>query len=349
MDTKQNDEKGSIEKNNKGLDELDLDDLDELDTDKKLNRLLAFLLSMKDSLTIMLGFLSPRKNFGTTLTLPFVQKYKLDGWRFNNPLDKVSYDDIKFYILYHRPALLFQHETLIQMHGGREIQNEKFFTVGSGFGSKNNEKCLKWLNKYLIGDNTGDNISYLNRKLGASTATYWIWKHYKKIGDPDYIGCFQYEKMFPDRILGEYLNYDMIIPVPMKQNEKGQFFYRFLKKNEGDGEKTFAKLLEIIKKVHPPIVNDIENYNNDDSSLKMYLDEVFVFRREIFFEWCYFIFPIIFELEKTELPVETAFIHDREDGRIYAYITEWLLSFFIYRKTLDKDVKFLEIPVLLNR
>lgn len=55
------------------------------------------------------------------------------------------------------------------------------------------------------GDDTGDNISHLNRSLNELTDVYLAWKNYDKLGNPDYI-CFMSYRRF--LIFNEY-KYDI--------------------------------------------------------------------------------------------------------------------------------------------
>ena len=48
----------------------------------------------------------------------------------------------------------------------------------------------------MIGDDTGDNISELNRDVNEWSAIYWVWKNYDKIDNPDYIGLCHYRRLF---------------------------------------------------------------------------------------------------------------------------------------------------------
>ena len=56
------------------------------------------------------------------------------------------------------------------------------------------EKDYQWMLDNMIGDDTGDNISELNRNFNELTAIYWAWKNYDKLGNPDYIGLAHYRR-----------------------------------------------------------------------------------------------------------------------------------------------------------
>lgn len=55
---------------------------------------------------------------------------------------------------------------------------------------------FEWMCGNMIGDDTGDNISHLNRYFCELTGIYWAWKNYDKLGNPDYIGFMHYRRHF---------------------------------------------------------------------------------------------------------------------------------------------------------
>lgn len=111
---------------------------------------------------------------------------------------------VKILISYHKPAVLLKDEVLTPIHVGRALA-----TQSSKDGSIS-EEDYKWMLDNMIGDDTGDNISHLNRRLNELTAIYWAWKNYDKLGNPDYIGFMHYRR---------HLNFN--IDKKYKENEWG--------------------------------------------------------------------------------------------------------------------------------
>ena len=104
--------------------------------------------------------------------------------------DNKNLPTVKILISYHKPAVLLKDEVLTPIHVGRVLATES-----SKDGSMS-EEDYKWMLENMIGDDTGDNISHLNRTLNELTSMYWAWKNYDKLGNPDYIGFMHYRRIF---------------------------------------------------------------------------------------------------------------------------------------------------------
>ena len=84
--------------------------------------------------------------------------------------DNKNLTTVKILISYHKPAVLLKDEVLTPIHVGRALATES-----SKDGSMS-EEDYKWMLDNMIGDDTGDNISHLNRTLNKLTSMYWAWK-----------------------------------------------------------------------------------------------------------------------------------------------------------------------------
>ena len=97
---------------------------------------------------------------------------------------------VKIFMTYYKPFQLPKKGKIIQpIQVGRAIEKEPF--IGGGLS----EEDVSWLHENMLGDDTGDNISAKNRSFDVLTAYYWVWKHYKEIGNPEYIGFFAHSKI----------------------------------------------------------------------------------------------------------------------------------------------------------
>ncbi|WP_353940087.1 DUF4422 domain-containing protein [Campylobacter jejuni] len=120
---------------------------------------------------------------------------------------------IKILVGYHKPAELFKDDILTPIHLGRALATE------ASKDGKMSKEDFGWMCENMIGDDTGDNISYLNRYFCEFTGIYWAWRNYDKLGNPDYIGYIHYRRnfIFDENIISQlrfdlFHNYFMDIP-----------------------------------------------------------------------------------------------------------------------------------------
>ena len=83
-------------------------------------------------------------------------------------------NDVKIFIAYHKDAQRIKSDILTPIHVGHAIAPE----------------IVKNQLQDMIGDDTGDNISYKNLNYCELTALYWAWKNC----DADYIGFMHYRR-----------------------------------------------------------------------------------------------------------------------------------------------------------
>lgn len=93
--------------------------------------------------------------------------------------------NIKNLVGYHKPAYLVKSDIWVPIHLGRALATQ------ASKDGKMTEEDYQWMLDNMIGDDTGDNISKLNRHFGELTGIYWAWKNYDKLGNPGHIGfCY---------------------------------------------------------------------------------------------------------------------------------------------------------------
>ena len=229
---------------------------------------------------------------------------------------------IKIFVVYHKKSKLFKNSILTPIHVGRAIACDK---NNDGVIRKEN----KWLLSHMIGDDTGENISYKNKYLNELTAIYWVWKNYEKIGAPEYVGFSHYRRLFSlkhkEHIFKDiFKKYDIITLLP---HDTGKTIYEFWQDQKNIIKynvtlNDFDLLLNILKKIRPEDFSSFQQYLNNEQFL--YYKNMFVMKKVQFFEYCEFIFPILFELEKY---LDT-------NSRKIGYLAEILTSFY-----LDKIIK----------
>lgn len=192
-----------------------------------------------------------------------------------------------------------------------------------------------------------DNIAHLNSKLNEMTAIYSYWKNLMK--DADYIGFNHYRRLFKIEDLNDIAEYDVIDakPIPMVLNIgyfTGSPILNYVLTDIKNGYAICHKIddwnkMEALLKKTPYYV-DFEEWSKQNSFTSPC--NMFVMKRKLFDEYCEFIFPILFELEKQ---VDLTG-YDNYQKRQLAFLAERLTSLFLYSKK-QQGYKFKTIDTLL--
>lgn len=237
-----------------------------------------------------------------------------------NLLDKYKIEGISLKILvsYIKPSFLFKSEILIPIHLGRSIAKR---------ASKDgviSDDDLKWLYENCIGDDDfEENISQVNRRVGFLTGTYWAWKNYEKLGNPEYFGSFGYRRLLKPNFLKNLHEYDIILPKPRNlypESIKEQFICYH-------GMEVYQNMINVFEAVYPNEKDQLRDYLDGNLG---YFDELYVMKKNVFFDFCSWIFPLLFKflkLPKTKNETET---------RDIAFIMERLTGYYCYRLTQKK-------------
>lgn len=178
------------------------------------------------------------------------------------------------------------------------------------------------------GDNTGDNISEKNCYYGELTGVYWVWKNVKT---KDYVGVCHYRRYFcteEGRIFNEkdYLSilkdYDMIVSKKLKLN-----FSYF------DGYASDYNIFdlittgEVIKRRYPEYYESFERLVHENGT---YFANMLVTSKELYDEYCKWLFSIFDEAEK----LIDASGYDDYHKRVFGFISEFLLMVWVEVKGL---------------
>jgi len=224
--------------------------------------------------------------------------------------------NIKILITCRKNGYLSNDDRLVPIQCGRKIAIEKY---NSG---KFSQEDYDWLMKNTIGDDTGDNISERYGTLKEMTAVYWAWKNYDKLGNPDYIGLNHYRQYFEIN----YENLDKIFEkydlIKQKHDFSKYSLYEVWIK-EGCSKSFIDNAISICKCVNNTEGRKIEKFLK--GNIKRGMPNMFIMKKDDFFNYCNFIFPIIFKL-----PQETAF------GRQAGYFAALLTSYYLFRLSKTK-------------
>lgn len=233
----------------------------------------------------------------------------------------MSNTNIKILVCYHTPSILFKDSILTPIHGGRALSQKK---KASGIFSDDE---IKWLYENTIGDDTGDNISSKNKTYNELTCIYWAWKNQNQLQYPDYIGLVHYRRHlilneslhpknnrwtvdFPNTgdSVESYLNkigysknsIEQLVKIyPCIIASKDTKFsvynqYKHAQKSDFHHIEDLDLCIDLIKKLTPEYYKACKNYLSGN---KQYFANTFILRKDLFNEYCSFIFTILKEFE----------------------------------------------------
>lgn len=239
---------------------------------------------------------------------------------------------IKIFVSYVKPSFLFKSEILTPIHLGRAIAKN---ASKDGIISDDD---LKWLYENCIGDDDFEgNISQVNRRVGFLTGTYWAWKNYEKLGNPEYFGSFGYRRLLNPDFLEHLHDYDIILPKPRNlypETIKEQFI-RY------HGIEVYQNMINVFEAVYPQQKSLLQEYLNGNLG---YFDELYVMKKNIFFQFCSWVFPLLFTLLKNPL-----IILNNQDERDIGFICERLTGFYLFLLTRDKNIRSCDENIILTQ
>ncbi len=249
---------------------------------------------------------------------------------------------IKILTAFHKPYRLFNNDIIVPIHVGRKIAFQK---------SKDgviSDSDFSWLMNNTIGDDTGENISDLNREFCELTAIYWAWKNYDKLGNPDYVGLMHYrtffllEKSLKEKFKKKDLGYNKEVFNEILNNYDGLLLEKVPVITSGIGIRSIT--FTYIEKYYPKIYNtlkeltDIRTDKPREERPDIHFKNMFVLPREDFFEYCEIMFDLLFKMKEME---------NINKPRDLGFIAEPLSSIIFSHFAKTKNRKFLETPWLL--
>jgi lipopolysaccharide biosynthesis glycosyltransferase len=254
----------------------------------------------------------------------------------------MSDPSVKILLAYHKPAqLLPKNDVYVPVHAGRAIAGQ---TLKDGALSAAD---LQWLREHMIGDDTGDNISRLNHVFNEMTVVYWAWKNYAALGNPAYIGFGHYRRAFYfdaadrayahdfDTVSDDYLrevHFDNLskllegtdlIGLNAHENLGGKNVLEYYGATRWQMTGDVLAMVDIIRKKHPDFAADA--YLNSRAA---FFNNTFILKREIFFDYCRWLFDICFEFYESVRHQENRNIHEL---RSVGFGSENLTAIWQYR------------------
>lgn len=280
---------------------------------------------------------------------------------------------LKILVAYHKKTTLFKNDIFIPIHLGRTLK-EKETKDGKVLREEYN-----WLIENMIGDDTGDNISDKNREYCELTGIYWAWKNYDKLGNPDYIGFMHYRRLLVfneyeydkyeqtkinkayrdifdnfnnDNLLDKYgLNletmnkyiqkYDLILTMKselklVNVNNAREDYGTII---PGTDVKDYDEMVKCICENYPEYKDYILEQRE---TTRRYFYNIFIMRKDIFFDYCAFLFSVLERLDKI---IDTS-NYSINGKRTLAYLGEALFDLYMRKLTNEANIKYKELGVL---
>ena len=204
----------------------------------------------------------------------------------------------------------------------------------------------------------GYDISFKNRDYKELTATYLAYKNYGSFGNPDYIGIFQYKRYLalgdasdprPEIYVKDWhgfvrraypkmrmalgsLSKEYDIYAPRLRNFDmllGEYWRNLLGRDNWDG------LTRLLHSMHPEYK---AIYEECTESKQAACSTLLLCRKEVFFEYCDFIFPLLEAHEAICSP----------SPQLHAWIGDWLTHLFIRYKEMN-GARVRRVPVAFIR
>lgn len=234
--------------------------------------------------------------------------------------------NIKILVATHKEYWMPKDDVYLPLHVGREGKQDLGF----------------------IGDNTGDNISRKNANYCELTGLYWAWKNLHC----DYIGLCHYRRYFAHGKHGSSLeakkeaifhradyeklmqNYDVILP------KKRNYYIETVRSQyeHAHNKKDLDEVKAIIAEKYPEYS---ESFIRVMDRKKLHILNMFVMKKELFDEYCTWLFNILFELEN-RIDISS---YNQYEARVYGFLSERLFNVWLEKKKLNKvevQVVFLE-------
>lgn len=216
------------------------------------------------------------------------------------------------------------------------IQDKPYIPICVGNAYKNDD---------FLSESVGDNISHLNIKINECTAIYWIWKNTCS----PYVGINHYRRYFyNDDIMnsGNFLDshhihaimqeYDMIVPMAVRSEfcTCMEIIQNSIDKDAFENGRTILR--NIMLERQPAYVTVFDDVMNGHKGILL---NMFVMKREIFNEYCQWLFSFLIEAAE-KIEVEK---YDAYSKRVIGFFAERMLTVWLTMH----PYKMKELPVLL--
>ena len=260
--------------------------------------------------------------------------------------------DIRIYVVCHKPAYVPETPYLYPIQVGTALSGKKL--------------------PGMLHDDEGDNISERNKTYCELTAQYWAWKN----EEADYYGFFHYRRYLAfdpslnkddgwgniayDRISEEAIEEMKLQPEIMRDlitkydviSVRGRRYPRI--KTEGkpmdvyheygmvpfQHRKDLDITLQILKEKYPAFAQTADSYMQSETAHEC---NMFIMKKEIYKNYCAWLFDILFEAEKR---IDSTW-YSVEEYRVMGYLAERLCGIYYEWLKTQPGIRAGELPKTL--
>lgn len=179
-------------------------------------------------------------------------------------------------------------------------------------------------------DDSGENISFKNKNFCELTGLYWIWKN----DTSDIVGLVHYRRYFynmkminkkfnilrKDKIIKILSKNDIIVP-KIKKIDKISIINHY---DRCHYKKDLLLCRDVLIEKYPDYVLAYDNFISQN---KMHLYNMIITKKEIFDEYCSWLFDILFEVEKRTNITN----YNEYNKRIYGFLSERLFNIWLLK------------------
>lgn len=197
----------------------------------------------------------------------------------------------------------------------------------------------------IIGDDTGQNISHLNRSFCELTGLYWMWKNQRS----DFYGLVHYRRYFRPlveagiQVAGKSVASTAELIQQLGSNEivlsrPRNYWVESVRKHYENAHNASDLLVlqQVISDLYPDYSS---SFNKVMGRTSVSLYNMFFTRAENFNNYCSWLFSILFEVEK-RIPYQD---YGPYQGRVFGFMAERLLNVWVEKNIPAERVKYLPV------
>ena len=223
--------------------------------------------------------------------------------------------DIKILVATHKKYWMPEDEVYLPLHVGAEGKADLGYTK----------------------DNTGDNISAKNPNFCELTGMYWAWKNLSC----EYIGLCHYRRYFAHvpkssnltdkkKAIFSKVDYEKLLQtcdviLPQKRN-----YYIETVRSHYEHAHHKSDLDEVEKIIAEKFPAYSETFDKVMSRTKLHILNMFVMKKALFDEYCQWLFPVEFALEKK---IDVSY-YDPYNSRVFGFLSERLFNVWLEKRNL---------------